>query len=228
MFMSCIGIVRRHLMKSDYNICEHCNLPHPVNEGECTECGQPLVFEVKGKIAIWRLGDIEDGLLGPMTVAIRSAFGCEVIIQPGFVDERPSLRPDWAGRSATVLLNQMLGRQSKGVLASLCVTEDNITYNKNYNFLFGLAFMGIGVATMGLEPLRADDPDRTTLITRMSSIAIHELGHAFGLDDMPYDHADCVMCGEEENDSNDTIDDGTIRFCKSCRAQLPAALRRKT
>jgi len=207
-------------MKADLNICEHCNLLHPVTQRVCGECGQPLVLDAKGNIAIWRLGDIEDGLLGPVAAAIRQAFGCSVVIQPCFVDERPSLRPSWSGRSATALLNQMLARRTKGVMANLCVTEDNITCDKNYNFLFGYAYMGLGAAAMGLEPLRDDDPDAETLIARMSSIAIHELGHAFGLDDMPYDHGDCVMCGEEENDSNDTIDEGTIKFCKSCRSQL--------
>ena len=215
-------------MKADHNICEHCNLPHPVKEQVCDECRQPLILEANEKIAIWRLGDIEDGLLGPVAAAIRQAFGCPVVIQPGFVDERPSLRPSWNGRSATVMINQMSARRTKGVLANLCVTEDNITYNKNYNFLFGLAYMGLGAAAMGLEPLRDDDPDAETLIARMSSIAVHELGHAFGLDDMPYDHADCVMCGEVENDSTDTIDQGTIKFCKTCHAQLVAGLRRKS
>ena len=215
-------------MKADHNICEYCNLPHSVKDRVCSECRQPLVLDAKGTIAIWRLGDIEDGLLGPVAAAIRQAFGCPVVIQPGFVDERPSLRPSWNGRSATVLLNQMLARRTKGVLANLCVTEDNITCSEDYNFLFGYAYMGAGTATMGIEPLRDDDPDDETLIARMSSIAVHELGHAFGLDDMPYDHADCVMCGEEENDSNDTIDEGTIKFCKTCRAQLAVGLRRKS
>jgi predicted Zn-dependent protease len=76
---------------------------------------------------------------------------------------------------------------------------------------------------MGIEALRADNPNPQTLVERMSRIAVHELGHAFGLDDMPYDHADCVMCGEVEDDSIESIDAGTLRFCKDCRSQLDAA-----
>jgi predicted Zn-dependent protease len=60
----------------------------------------------------------------------------------------------------------------------------------------------------------------------MSSIAVHELGHAFGLDDMPYDHDDCVMCGEVENDSIYTIDGGTISFCDKCGSRLHSKMRR--
>jgi ribosomal protein L40E len=131
-------------MKNDSNICEHCNLRHPIDRWNCGECGQSLVLDAKGKIAIWRLGEIEDGLLGLVAVAVRRAFGCPVVIQPGFVDDRPSLRPTWSGRSATVLVNQMHARRTQGVLASLCVTEDNITFNKRYHFLFGLAWLGLG------------------------------------------------------------------------------------
>lgn len=207
-------------MKNDYNICEHCNLLYSPEVANCGECEQPLVLDAKGKIAIWRLGDIEDGLLGPVVGAIRSAFRCPVVIQPGFLDDRPSRRPTWKGRSATALVDQMLNRRSKGVLANLCVTEDNITCSKEFNFLFGMAWQGLGSATMGIAALRVDKPDTETLSTRMSQIAVHELGHAFGLDDMPYDHADCVMCGEVAKDSIETIDEGTADFCDFCRSEL--------
>lgn len=207
-------------MKNDSTICEYCNLRHAIDVRICSGCGQSLVLDAKGKIAIWRLGSIEDGLLGPVAAAVRGAFGCPVVIQPGFVDERPSLRPAWSGRSATVLINQMHARRTQGVLANLCVTEDNITFNKHYHFLFGLAWLGLGAATMGIEALRADAPKTETLVERMSRIAVHELGHAFGLDDMAYDYADCVMCGEVEDDSIASIDAGTIRFCKACRLKL--------
>ena len=215
-------------MKNDRNICAHCNLLHPINEQICGDCGQTLILEANGKIAIWRIGEIEDGLLGPVAAAIRNAFDCPVVIQPALVDERPSLRPKWTGRSATVMINQMLARRNLGVLANLCVTEDNITLNKNFNFLFGLAWLGLGAAAMGIEALRADEPDTDTLVERMSRIAVHELGHAFGLDDLPYTHADCVMCGEVENDSIHTIDEGTIEFCTSCRAELTEGLKRSS
>jgi predicted Zn-dependent protease len=207
-------------MKNDSNICEHCTLRHPIDAPNCSGCGQPLVLDAKGRIAIWRLGDVEDSLLDPLAAAVRRAFFCSVVIQPGFVDARPSLRPTWNGRSATVLINQMHARRTRGVLANLCVTEDNITFNKSYNFLFGLAWLGLGAAAMGIKAMRFDEPDTETLVARMSQIAVHELGHAFGLDDRPYGHAECVMSGEVEEDSIESIDAGTIRFCKDCRSQL--------
>lgn len=214
------------IMKRDTNICEHCLTYHPLAAKDCPDCGQPVVIDSRGEISIWQLGDIEGGLLGPMVQGIREAFGYPAVIQPAFIDPRPSARPDWNGVSATVLLNQMLARRRRGTVACLCVTEENIVPNRYFNFLFGYAYLGLRAAAMGLEPLRADDPDPDTLAARAQSIAIHELGHGFGLDDQDYDGEDCVMCGDIEEDSLDTIDSGTMEFCGECRKKLRKKLRR--
>jgi hypothetical protein len=76
------------------------------------------------------------------------------------------------------------------------------------------------------NPLAVDDPDPEILSERMAKIAVHELGHAFGLEDMPYDHADCVMCGDTDLDSLDTLDHGSIDFCGPCMRRLQTGLHR--
>ena len=207
-------------MSRDYNLCCHCNLYHPLDVPACSSCEQPLVLAAKNKIAVWRLGDIEDGLLGGVVTAIRHAFPFKVVIQPAFLDERPSLRPDWSGRSATSLLNQMLNRKACGAVANLCIAADTVTCSARYHFLFGMAWVGLGAAAMGIEPLENDRPDAARLSERMAKIAVHELGHAFGLNDKPYDHADCVMCGDADEDSLETIDNGSIDFCSPCLREL--------
>ncbi len=79
-------------MKGNYNLYQHCNVYHPIVARSCSEYKQPLVVDARGKVAIWRLGDIEDGLLGPTAVSISQTFGCKVIIHPAFLDERSSHR----------------------------------------------------------------------------------------------------------------------------------------
>lgn len=85
----------------------------------------------------------------------------------------------------------MLEPRTKGVLANLGITEENITWNSHYHFLFGLAWLDLRSACMGIAPLR---------------------------DDNPYDHADCVMCGEVALDTIESIDSGTLQFCKACKS----------
>ncbi|MEY5044095.1 MAG: hypothetical protein RJA19_1322 [Bacteroidota bacterium] len=213
-------------MPQDSNICCHCNLYHPLGASSCSRCGQTLVLGAKNKVAIWRLGDIQDGLLGGVVTAIWTAFSLKAVIQPAFLDERPSLRPSWKGRSATALLNQMSNRNVSGTVANLCIAADTVTCSTRYNFLFGMAWLGLGAAVMGIEPLAVDDPEPEILSERMAKIAVHELGHAFGLEDMPYDHADCVMCGDTDLDSLDTLDHGSIDFCGPCMRRLQTGLHR--
>ncbi len=213
-------------MSKDFNICEHCSVYHPPMKKSCNGCNQSLVLDSRGKIAIWRLGDVEDGLLGPLASALKESFGYPVIIQPGFIDGRPSDRPLWNGRAAEVILNQMIARKTRGAIANLCVTEENIVPNASYNFLFGYAYMGWRVAAMGIAPLKADGSKKRLLISRIQKIAIHELGHGFGLDDHEYNGSDCIMCGDVEEDSLDTVDSGGGHFCASCERNIQKYVRR--
>lgn len=201
----------------DTHVCEHCELHVPLASRTCPECQQPLVLESRGAIVVWRLGDVRDGVLGPLAKGLREAFGRDVVIQPTFLDERPSLRPGWRGRSATVLLGQVLRRHRPGTWANLAVTEDNIVPSSDYNFLFGYAYMGLPAAVVSLHELCSDRPTGQVLARRALQIGVHELGHTRGLDHHGYEEpVDCVMVGDEAVDSRETIDAGTPRFCDAC------------
>ncbi len=65
--------------------------------------------------------------------------------------------------------------------------------------------------------MEADAPTIDILIKRASSIAIHEIGHTLGLEHHSYESGiDCVMVGDAELDSIETLDIGTIQFCEAC------------
>ncbi len=205
----------------DLHICEHCDLLLPLGSRFCPSCRQPIVLGSRGAIALWRLGDVRDGVLGPLARGLRRAFRREVVIQPTFVDERPSLRPGWRGRSATVFLGQILRRHRPGTWANLGITEDNIVPSSSYNFLFGLAYLGRPAAIVSLHEMGADKPSGETLARRVLQIAVHELGHTRGLDHHAYgDRIDCVMVGDEAVDSRETIDSGSPGFCAACRRAM--------
>jgi predicted Zn-dependent protease len=208
-------------VKDDLNICEHCNLLHPLERLECSNCGQPLFIDSRGALSLWRLGDIEAGLLGYIVKGVSDALGVPTVIQPGFVHEKPSARPTWKGRSARVFLDQILARHKKGTAVTVGITEDNIVPSSRYNFVFGMGYLGQPAAVISLCPLRDDDPSTELLVQRAVSITVHELGHTAGLDHHGYDEGiECVMVGDEEEDSLDTIDEGSVEFCTDCLRKI--------
>ena len=205
----------------DTNICENCSLYLPLSTKVCPNCRQPLVLDSVSRISIWRLGDIRDGVVGHIARNLQASFGIGVVIQPGYIDSRPSNRPNWNGLSANVFLKQVYQRHSRGTVVSIGITESNIVPDKNHNFLFGYAYLSLPAAVISLHQMSVDNPSLERLVARASAIAVHETGHTFGLDHHAYDSGvDCVMIGDEEIDSVEAIDAGTIRFCSHCRVSI--------
>lgn len=214
----------------DANICENCSLYLPTWKKVCPNCHQSIVLDSASRISIWRLGDIRDGVVGHIARNLRAAFGMNVVIQPGYLDPRPSSRPRWRGLSANVFLRQVYRRHLRGTAVSIGMTESNIVPDQNHNFLFGYAYLSLPSAVISLHQMSVDHPSLERLAARASAIAVHEIGHTFGLDHHAYDSGvDCVMVGDEEVDSLEAIDAGTIRFCRGCRLELQKSpLARKT
>lgn len=215
---------------TDYNTCPHCGQRNRIEETNCTYCQQSLQLPAEGAIEIWRLGTIREGFIGILAKALSDALDVPCVVQPAFIDERPSLRPKWNGVSANVFLRQTLSRHRKGSIAALGITEKNIVPSARYNFLFGYAYLGLPAATASIHPLDLDKPDERLLAERLAKIALHELGHSFGLDHHAYDDdVDCLMVGDEAVDCTAEVDSGKLRFCEKCdrviRRKITAARR---
>lgn len=72
-----------------------------------------------------------------------------------------------------------------------------------------------------------DHPSEALLAERLAKIALHEIGHCFGLDHHTYDEEiDCLMVGDAEVDCTGEVDLGGIRFCKQCLTGIRKKLRR--
>lgn len=213
----------------DSNTCPHCRQRNNLSETSCTYCGQVLFLPADNSVSIWRLGPIREGLIGILARAIADSLKRPVVIQPAFIDERPSLRPNWQGISANIFLRQALSRHRKGEAVALGITEKNIVPSASYNFLFGYAYLGLPAATASIHPLALDDPSEALLAERLAKISLHEIGHCFGLDHHSYEEdIDCLMVGDADVDCTGEVDLGDIRFCGNCRSTITRAIREES
>jgi predicted Zn-dependent protease len=163
----------------DANICENCSLYLPIWKKVCPNCHQSIMLDSASRISIWRLGDIRDGVVGHIARNLRATFGMNVVIQPGYLDPRPSSRPRWRGLSANVFLRQVYRRHLRGTAVSIGMTESNIVPDQNHNFLFGYAYLSLPSAVISLHQMSVDHPSLERLAARASAIAVHEIGHTF-------------------------------------------------
>jgi predicted Zn-dependent protease len=176
-----------------------------------------LLLDASGGIAIWQIGRVSKSYLLGLAGGLAKAFGVKTVIHSAVIPEKNYERDGWSGLAATPMLNDLLSRHRRGVRLNLGVTASNVVPDSYHNFLFGMAYMGLPAAVLGIEPLTWDETSPEKLKKRMLQIAIHELGHCLGLDHHGYDDdIDCVMIGDEEVDSVEGIDSGTSKFCREC------------
>lgn len=205
-------------MKTDSNLCPNCGVGSPPGCRLCPACATPVVIDAKGSIDIWCLGNIRPAVLNGVVRIVSKSLGLPVVVQPSFLDPRPSQRPGWNGISATAFLNQIDRRSHKGTAFSVGLTEENIVPGAAWNYLFGYAYLGVPSCVVSLHEMSSDSPSTSLLVKRAATIAIHEIGHNCGLDHHGYDEGiDCVMTADTELDSLDRLDEGTHRFCRSCQ-----------
>lgn len=214
-------------MHSDSNLCPSCGTRSPHKARHCPACSTPVTLEANGSIEFWRLGDVRPAILNGVARSVSRSLGLPVLIQPSFLDPRPSRRTGWNGISATAFLNQICRRSQPGTAFSVGITEENIVPGAAWNYLFGYAYLGLPSCVVSLHEMSSDHPSDALLVRRAAAIAIHEIGHNCGLDHHGYDEGiACVMTADTELDCLEFLDEGTHRFCRACQAVVNRRLRR--
>lgn len=205
-------------MKTDSNLCPDCGARSSPDRRLCPACSALVMHDAKGSIEIWCLGEVRPAVLNGVVRIVSKSLGLPVVVQPSFLDPRPSQRAEWNGVSATAFLNQIDRRSHRGTAFSVGITEENIVPGANWNYLFGYAYLGMPSCVVSLHEMSSDNPANSLLVKRAATIAIHEIGHNCGLDHHGYDEGiACVMTADTELDCLDCLDEGTHRFCRSCQ-----------
>jgi len=173
----------------------------------------------RGRITVEALGQVERLLLGSIAQALRSAYGLPVVV----ADARRYLgRRGFHARrrqyNANVLLDGLWDRAPERAGCLVGITRMGI-YVPGFNFLFGLSYIGGHAALVSLEPLRADGAAARVVRERAAKIAVHETGHALGLEHCR--ESGCVM---NYSDRLARLDREGIGFGPNCRRKLRRAL----
>lgn len=205
---------------ADHNLCLHCGFSSALDQTKCSHCGATVQVDAHGAISIWSMGDLDRHVLESLAIRLGWTLGRKVILQPSTVAESPSTRKDWKGNSATVFLNQIWARQTKGCLTNLGITSCNIVPNRKYNFLFGYAYISEPAAVCSLFPLLWESPPAMKLVRRLYVIALHELAHTVGIEDHPYTEEGCIMDGDVKEDNLATLDSSPLQLCLGCRKKF--------
>lgn len=175
-------------------------------------------------VAIQPLGEVDRERVDAVAARIRATFAVHAIVLDArplpdlaFYQPRRRFRGeriiDWLEATRPERASKILGLMSRDL---------SVTKGRTYDWgVMGVASLERTSGVVSTYRLRGHDAPESLVRQRLCQIAVHELGHTFGLH-----HCDtprCIM-----NDANGgiaAVDGSSGEFCDSCRRKLGDRLR---
>jgi archaemetzincin len=177
-----------------------------------------------GAIGVQPLGPMDPKLMGAVSEQLKATFSASVKILPqrplpgaAFYAPRNRYRGDQ-------ILDDLEARTPRSFSKVLGITAQDISTTKGNIHdwgIFGLAYLSARPAVVSTFRLRGKGASKELILKRLIDVAVHEVGHTYGLDHCKSPH--CIM--EDADGTIRTVDASSGRFCSNCCKQMGPIIR---
>ena len=193
------------------------------NTGRAISSSAPHRQEPRA-IAIQPLGDVDRALIRSVLSHVQSVFTPRVVGRPPRPLPRTAYyRPRNRYRGERVLADLETRTPSRISKVLGVMSRDlSVTKREVHDWgVFGVAGLSCRAAVVSVHRLARNGVGQRTVEKRLNQVAVHELGHTFGLSHCP--SARCIM--NDAGGTMRTVDRSSGRFCASCSRRLGGLLR---
>ncbi|HVX66035.1 MAG TPA: hypothetical protein VHA11_05520 [Bryobacteraceae bacterium] len=156
--------------------------------------------------------------------ALRRSLGVGTVRLAGLPEACYAFDPARGQYSSSLILNALAGSRPADAARLVGLTESDL-FIPMLTFIYGQAQLGGAVALLSLARLRQQfygmPPDPDLLIERVHKVALHELGHTFGLV-----HCHDQTCAMALATNIRQVDLKMARYCSDCGALVAEDVRR--
>lgn len=175
-------------------------------------------------IAVLPLGSVDPSLVEAVRQRLESTFACTTTVLPTRALPKKAYFAPRHRYRGTLILDELSATIPLPISNLLGITSQDISVTKGPIpdwGVFGVAYLSQRPAVISTFRLGRNQASRTLILRRVQTVAVHEVGHTFGLNHCPSPH--CVM--EDARGTIQSVDASSEQFCSTCRAFLGSNLR---